>query len=430
MAIGITCFLIGLMGIQTVIADEIPEVLWEKTFGTSDEEFCKFVQQTTDGGFILVGSTRTDFTDDYDIFLLKTDSNGNQEWFKIFGVDNEDEEGFCVRQTSDLGFIIAGYSTNFEADTAIWLIKTNSVGEEIWNKTHTYIDYSIINDTVYESEFNDQKAYFIQHTTDDGFVIVGFTSSYYPLSNKPDVWLIKTDDDGDIEWSHTFGGNEIDYGRAVQQTLDGGFIIIGEKERNDDYDMFLIKVNAEGVEEWNNTYGGIKRDVGRSVQQSLNGGYICAGTTASFGAGGADAWMIYTDSQGNELWNHTFGGENPDGANAINQINNDEFVTVGTYESPETDEIDVWFFKTDSNGSIIFDEKMGGMRNDYGNSLVVIDDEEYIIAGTTESEQYGIEDIILIKIGPEISGNNTPGFELIFSIAAIAMILFWRRKKN
>jgi hypothetical protein len=207
-----------------------PATAWTKTFGGSDEDRAYSVQQTSDGGYIIAG-----YTDSYgagynDVWLVKADSSGNMAWNKTFGGSGYDA-GQSVQQTSDGGCIVAGYTYSYGAGyNDVWLIKTDSSGNMAWNKTFGGSDYDI--------------GYSVQQTSDGGYVVAGETYSYG--AGSADVWLIKTDSSGNMAWNKTFGGSDYDIGYSVQQTLDGGCIVAGYTgSYGAGYDdVWLIKVTA------------------------------------------------------------------------------------------------------------------------------------------------------------------------------------------
>jgi hypothetical protein len=254
---------------------------WSKTFGGDGSEWGRSVQQTTDGGYIITGRTQSFGSGGFDVYLIKTDENGNEIWSQTFGGEGDDES-YSVQQTTDGGFIITGYTQSFEnGDSDFYLIKTDEDGEELWSQT-------------FGGE-NEDGGGSVQQTTDGGFIITGYTQSFE--NGDSDFYLIKTDEDGEELWSQTFGGENDDGSVSVQQTTDGGYIITGSTQSfgSGNRDIYLIKTDENGNELWSQTFGGENEDRGFSVQQTTDGGYIITGSLIG------DIYLIKTDEYGNIL---------------------------------------------------------------------------------------------------------------------------------
>ncbi|OPX17570.1 hypothetical protein BXT86_05840, partial [candidate division WOR-3 bacterium 4484_100] len=268
-----------------------PNVVWTRTYGGDMGDFGSCVQQTEDGGFVIVGTTYSFGAGDYDIYLVKTDGLGNVEWSKTFGGTNR-EEGYYVQQTQpDKGFIIVGSTWSFGVGLDdVYLIKTDASGNEQWYQTYGWT--------------SNEVGYCVQQTVDeygmlDGYIIVGVQLGADPGN----VYLIKTDLNGNELWSRTFGGNQADVGLFVQQTHpDRGYIIVGNGYTpNNGQDIYLIKTDPYGYEQWSKKFGGVDFDRGRGVQQTYpDDGYIIVGELRT--PEGIFMALIKTDATGNEQW--------------------------------------------------------------------------------------------------------------------------------
>jgi hypothetical protein len=327
----------GLADAWLIKTDETGAKQWDKTFGGTEDDKCYSVQQTIDGGYILTGSTVSYGAGPVAAWLIKVDSSGNEQWNKTYG-GVFDDWGKEVQQTTDNGYIIVGYTYSFGAGSYdVWLIKTDSFGNEQWNKTFGGV--------------SPDHGKSIQQTSDNGYIIAGYTSSFG--AGDADVWLIKTDSSGTEQWSKTFGGSTLDYSDSVQQTNDGGYIIVGGTDSfsiSVSPDIWLIKTDSSGSEQWNKTYGGSDWDDGFSVNQTSDSGYIITGLTYSYGAGDKDVWLIMTDSFGNEKWNKTYGSQMWDEGDSIHQTSDGGIVITGYTEGSGGE--DVWLIKTNKTGFI------------------------------------------------------------------------------
>ncbi|MFN3874122.1 MAG: T9SS type A sorting domain-containing protein, partial [Ignavibacterium sp.] len=226
-----------------------------------------------------------------------------------------------------------GATSSFGAGSRdIWLIKTDSAGNQQWTKTI--------------GGLSSDGARSINKTSDGGYIITGWTFSYGPGA-VGNVWLVKTDSLGNMQWNKFFGGTDVDRGLSVQQTNDGGYIITGYTASSGAGldDMLLIKTDVSGNVQWQKTFGGSGRDYGNSVIQSTDGGYVITGYTLSYGAGGDDLWIVKTDEQGNMLWSKTIGGAQSDVGNFIIEFSDGSFVITGHTLSFGAGLHDVWLIK-------------------------------------------------------------------------------------
>jgi hypothetical protein len=320
-----------------------------------------------------------------------------EEWNKTYGGSGW-EDGISVQQTSDGGYIICGITSSYGAgEDDAWLIKTNASGNEQWNKTYggSEVDYGLS----------------VQQTSDDGYIMVGYTASYgVGGAGNGDIWLVKTNSSGIEQWNKTFGGISWDFGHAVQQTSDNGYIIVGQTESYGagDVDIWLIKTNPSGIEQWNKTFGGSKLELGPSVQQTSDKGYIITGCTNSTNSGDSDLWLIKTNASGDEQWNKTFGGIYRDEGQTVQQTSDGGYIIAGATNT--SNNMDLWLIKTNASGNEQWNKTFGGSKWDissfhyFGHAVQQTSDNGYIIVGTTESYGAGDWDVWIIKTNA--SGNE------------------------
>jgi len=395
--------------------EEEPIYTFVKTFGANGSDKGYSVQQTTDGGYIITGKTN------YGALLIKTNSQGIEEWINIVG-EAVGGEGRWVQQTDDGGYVIIGTANmGLYSPMEIFLFKTDSDGQVEWQRNFGGIDYGLFDD--------DSEGRFVQQTDDGGFILTGYT--YSTKNHTNDVWLIKTDANGNEEWNRTLGdsiyfqwnagGDEepmpyalYDYGYSVQQTSDGGYIIGGYSYSwcfDSDWritcksNLLLIKTDSRGDREWLKSFGESKAwefHRGHSVQQTTDGGYIIAGERA-IGNEESNFWLIKTDSNGNQIWDKTYGNGGERGWSVQQTTDGGYIMTGQTYSM--TNYWDWWLLKTDSNGNEMWDKIFGGSGQDYGGYCVQqTTDGGYVIIGQIGS--YGGADVWLIKTDPE--GNTVP----------------------
>jgi hypothetical protein len=371
------------------------EEKWNRTFGGSNIDVGYAVRQTSDDGFIITGYTRSYGAAGHNVWLIKTDTLGYEEWNRTFGGANDDE-GQSVQQTSDGGFIIAGWTKSTGAGGKdVWLIKTDSQGNEEWD--HLF------------GGSNDDAATSVQQTTDGGFIISAYTSSFG--TGSVDAWLIKTDSLGTLEWDETYGGYSSDGAWFVQQVTDGGYILTGwTYSSGPGYvgNVWLVKTDALGIQQWDQVFGGDDVDRGYCVQQTTDGGYIITGYTASVGAGLDDMLLIKTDAAGNELWSKTFGGTGRDYGYSVEQTFDGGYIIAGYTLSFGAGSEDVWVIKTDASGNELWNQTYGGLYSDEGYAVQQTTDTGYIVAGFTLSFGVGVHDVWLIKI----EGAGVPPLEV------------------
>jgi hypothetical protein len=360
---------------ENILADR-----WIKVFGREKIDQCFSAIQTNDQGYALIGWTSSFGSGSTDVWLIKTNINGDQVWNKTYGGIKRDR-GLSLQQTEDNGFIICGFTESYgEGLYDLWLIRTDEGGNEVWNRTYGGGDYDY--------------GVSIKITQDNKYIVTGYTSSFGSINS--DAWLINIDLDGNIIWDNIFGGLMCESGFEVLE-IDDGYIFSGYTESfgNGGYDSWVIKTDKTGNLTWKKTYGGALEDVVRSIKETSDGGYILAGWTKSIGSGNKDLWLYKIDEMGNVIWEKTYGGIFNDGAYSIQKTNDGNYIIAGFADKNGFS--DFLLLKIDQTGNIIWEKTYGGILDEEANSVSQTVDGGFIIGGWTKSYGSGREDIWLVK---------------------------------
>ena len=205
-------------------------------------------------------------------------------------------------------------------------------------------------------------------------------------------------------WNQTYGGADADKAYSIVETSDGGYALAGETASyGAGYsDFWLIKTDSSGNMQWNQTYGGLNNDIAHSLIQTADGGYALTGNTKSYGAGNFDFWLVKTDSSGSIQWNQTYGGLNHDLAYSVVQMSDEGYAIAGDTSSYGAGGYDFWLVRTDSTGNMQWNQTYGGANSDIGWSVVQTGDGGYALAGYTASYGVGGYDFWLVKVGAEV----------------------------
>lgn len=362
-----------------VKTDEAGKEEWSRVMGGTGNDFAHSVQQTFDGGYILGGTTTSFGPLGENVYLVRTDEFGIEKWSNTYGGDGKDY-GKCVRQTLDGGYVIAGSTDSLNAaGSDFYLVKTLGPSVDIhWGRSYGGV-----------------AGRTVLNTQDGGFAIAGHTRT----GGNYDAYLVKTWSNGAVQWNGTFGGDGYDLAHDMKATTDGGYILVGGTTSygTGDYDVFLVKTDADGQELWAYPYGGSDYDFGFSVHQTQDGGYIIAGTTESFGPAGCNAYLLKTDADGTQEWQQAFGGNGWDDGYAVLQTADGGYIMAGRTGSSATG-FDMYLVKTDAGGNEIWQYTFGGSGLDEGYSMQETRDGGFIIAGNTIPAGAGRRDVYLVKV--------------------------------
>lgn len=416
---------------STLFVSAQPEILWQRAIGGTQTDFANSILPTSDGGFIIAGTTDSSNGDilsnqgSGDIFIVKLNHVGVIEWQKSYGGNNEDALS-DVLQTIDGGYIFAGLTKSNNGDVSgnhglrdYWIVKISNIGTIEWQKCY--------------GGTNDDSAMSLQQYSDGNYIIAGHTESINGDVNvnhgQRDIWLVKIDTTGNILWQKSLGGTAFESAASIRHTADGGFIFIGSTSSSNgdvlnqhgSYDWWVLKLNTIGAIEWQKSLGGSNFDFGHSIIQTADNGYIAAGRTWSNNGdvssdNAKEGWLVKLNTTGSIQWTKTFGGSGEDiFFNAI-QTSDGGYLTIGQTFSNNGDisgnhgGADIWTLKVDNNGTLQWQSILGGSNNEGGGSILQNVDGSYTLTGFSASNDGdvsgnhgGASDCWVVKLGSELN---------------------------
>jgi len=367
---------------SVIVEEPRGQKVWNYTYGNDSHERGEFVQQTSDGGYIIVGGTYSYGNGRADIYLVKTDAYGTMLWNETYGESFEDF-GYCVRETEDGKFIIVGYHTflvnDVDKEKNSFLLEVDSRG-----RNRRWVNLSLPADDYATS---------VIITNEGDYVISGHWEDV-PAGMRLG-YLAKIDVDLNIVWIRNFSHDAQFYINEVHQTPDDGFIFIGSMITvHNEWDIVLVKTNSEGIEEWREIYGGQKGDWGDSFKLTSDGGYIIASTVDK--GTHKDIWVIKYDSERNHQWDRWYGGEGEEVVSSIQQTSDGGFLVCGTTSSFGAGSHDVYFLRLDTDGSLVWDKAFGGLSYEEGYHAIETPEGFIVATGLTYSYGFGYTDVYLI----------------------------------
>lgn len=368
------------------------ETQWDHTFGGPYEERIASVIQTNDGGYVMFGRQGIDSDQLKGNWVIKIDSNGQVEWNNTYDREEQWESPKSITQTPDNGYIF------------VTIIQFH-IGDDISNIDIRVVKISESGQIVFDKLIGDPFDWELCHTiipTSGGYIISGGT---WNGVDERDFFLMKIDENGDQLWYQTYGGWMGERADSVVQTSDDGYLLTGRRDLDDlDWtsDLWVVKTDSDGNLQMNYTLGGDKFDGDSQIIKTSDGGFAIGATTKSYGTGLEDYWLIKLDGNGVPLWNKTYGSSHGETFGSLIQTSDGGFALLGTIDSIDQSlgaiNDDIWLLKTDSIGDVAWNGRMVmNQDQDWGIWLSEAEDGYFVIAGATKSKGAGEEDLWLMK---------------------------------
>ncbi|MGK0324778.1 MAG: hypothetical protein ACJA2M_000218 [Polaribacter sp.] len=431
------CYIILLFFLCNCSKDDIgtaPEVAINtiQTFGGSKNDAINSIVATNDGGYAVLGYTQSsDFdiidksNESFDFWVMKFSSKDKLLWNKTFG-GSDDDRGVDIVATNDGGFAVLGAASSSDLDVSqnagshdFWILKITAEGALLWEKSFGFS--------------GSDKGISLTNTADNGFLLTGVldvsasggqgNSKGSQKHSGGDIWALKLSSNGTLEWSKYFGGSFTDTPFGVVETSNNEYIIAASSDSEDfnisnnkgTYDFWILKISSDGTLIWEQNFGGSEIDEPRAITATDDGNFIIVGDTRSSNIdvsannGAADLWMIKIATDGSLIWEKTIGASSFDVARSIFKTQDHGFVIAGSSRSSNAGftnqgQNDAWILKVNSSGEIDWQEIVGGSEIDFLYDAVELNNKTIIAVGESNSadgdvsENKGFSDGLIIKI--------------------------------
>jgi hypothetical protein len=350
---------------------------WNKVFGGSRHDDTRAVIALSDGNYILLGATSSEGAGSYDLLVIKIDDVGQELWRKTYGGLKSDL-GKDAQETSDGGLILIGTTYSSVSGDDVWLIKTDVLGRQEWSATF--------------GDIGDDYGWAVTETADQGFILTGDT--YSSGSGSNDIFVVKTDSTGNLDWSETIGDTGRDSGLDIIQTHSGEYLVVGETQLSKDpeIDIRAVKLGSDGQVIWSKTFGGSGNDSGRSACEASDDGYIITGLMTDVVRGNEDIYLLKISDQGEKEWARTFGLDKNDLGTHVEQTVDYGYIITGYYNYSTKNSVplgDLFILKTDINGQQewlrLYGNATTNDRYDMGYSVTQSLDGGFLVAGETKT---------------------------------------------
>lgn len=361
------------------------------SFGGNSDDRGLAMCLTSDGGYLLTGSTRSLGAGSEDFYLVKLNTIWQSVWRKTYGGIHQDHARSII--STDEGFIIFGDVWDYgDARLGMFMSLIDADGNELWGKHY--------------GTQSDDWGFNVIETLNGDFMLLGYSRGF---ETSGDIYVVKTDHQGNFIWENNYGYDHDDYAMDIIENDDGSFLIIGTKNGffNDvhanytrhDADILLVKIDANGDEIWKKTIGDSGHDFGYSIKKAANGGNYIFGSTQSYGAGSFDMYLAKIDDNGIEEWHNTYGGELYEYGLSMDINENDDLFLFGTTRSyGQNNSEDFYLIKVDKEGNVIWELTIGGELSDFGHSVIALPDSGCAIIGSSKSYGSGGYDMLFMKV--------------------------------